>query len=110
MSGLQDSLPVETVSHSNVISGSTRLYKVLRDYLVLQSHHYNPHPGKNYVSYGVGYSFFTHQEDRDYEIECLNSLRKPVRHEPSGASQSGIAQHRLHNLVTKIAPRIPNVK
>lgn len=38
ISGLQDALPVETLLHHYIISGTIILYKVLRDYLVLQGH------------------------------------------------------------------------
>lgn len=46
ISGLQDALPVETLFHHDIIRGPTVLYKVLRDYLVLQGHTYTAYPGK----------------------------------------------------------------
>lgn len=112
ISGLQEALPVETLFQPEIISGLIILYKVIRDYLMLQGHTYNPYPGKHYKSYGVTNSFFTHPEDRDYAIESLIILRRTVTADHSGASHSGISststaqsgyQNRMEDTERKLA-------
>lgn len=90
ISGLQEALPVETLFHPDIISGPTILYRVLWYYLVIQGHIYTPYPNKQYISYVVANSFFTHPDDRDYAIEILMSLRKPSTQDPPGTPCGGI--------------------
>lgn len=84
---LHESLPVESLFHTDIISGPTVELKILQDYLLLRDHTYTQYPGKRVLSYGVETSVFTNTEDRKHAVQCLNALRKtPIPLDLQGAT------------------------
>lgn len=75
INGLQEDLTVEMLYCDEIIRGPTTLFRLLRDYLVLKGFRYRQHPDTNKLTYGLAVSFFTCEEDREYALQQLKSLR-----------------------------------
>ena len=56
---LRDDLPHEFLYSTELLKGSTTLFRILRDYLVVKGLQYTPHPRSNRIAYGLVDIFFT---------------------------------------------------
>lgn len=58
-----------------MLHGTKLLYKILRDYLVLNGLKYVSYPGHCTKKYGIESCFFTDQEERTHAIKCLTDIQ-----------------------------------
>lgn len=71
---LQEGLAVELIFCDEIIPGTTLLFRVLADYIVLRGFPYVQNHNTNKFMFGVAHCFVT-SEDREYALQRLLMLR-----------------------------------
>ena len=72
---IREELPVETVMDRDILSGPATIYRILRDYIVLNDHEYEKDPTDMKVSAGLAYSFYDTPEEQNHSRGVTNSLK-----------------------------------
>lgn len=75
LSNLQDDFTVDMLYSSEVLSGPTTLFRILRDYLILLGEAYIKHPEHPNLFYGIANSFLS-EEDKSHAIQILHAQRQ----------------------------------
>lgn len=88
ISALKEDLPVTTLFHRNIVTSPSTLYKILREYLLLQGWEYTPHPDTDKIAYGIANSFFDSPIDKEYAFNALAGKFQPDRPSSNNASTS----------------------
>ena len=112
IAGLKEALPAEILFHNDVINGPTILFKILRDYLLLQDFTYTPYPNQIRISWGIANSFFDDRDDKELAIARLNSLRgnpRPPHPTPSPSPSPNNIEEKERKLAHNISQRFKNV-
>lgn len=73
---LKQHLIVKSVFHRHIVTEPAILYKVLRDYLVLNDFKYVLHPKDNKISYGLAKCFFANAQDKQFAAIALQEKIK----------------------------------
>lgn len=97
---LQEDLPTEVLFYYDINCGSPALYRVLRDYLVLEDFRYKKQPDINRIMNGLSHCFFFDEADKALDLRSLKTtpLSKPKNIEnrtPQDYESKRIIAHRI---------------
>ena len=72
---LRDDLPPNTLFCSEMLSGPTTLFRLLRDYLILKGLTYSPHPGTSRLSHGIVNMLYDDENDVGLSFQYLQQYK-----------------------------------